>query len=110
MEEERIERREVAREERKEVQIVREVREIRIDIANEVQGGSRLSKQKMTNRENADLKRAKALEQVWNNRERNAGPTGESKVEQARVVPKTCEHKVGGRRSGPRAKDAPWIG
>ena len=57
LKEERIERREVAREERKEVQIVREVREIRIDIANEVQGGSRLSKQKMTNRENADLKR-----------------------------------------------------
>ena len=110
MEEERVERREVAREERKEVQIVREVREISIDIANEVQSGCRLSEQKLTNRENADLKRAKTLEQVWNNRERDADPTGESKVEQARVVPKPCEHKVGGRRSGPRAKDAPWIG
>ena len=110
MEEERVERREVAREERKKIQVVREVREISIDIANEVQSGSRLSEQKLTNRENADLKRAKNLEQVWNNRERDADPTGESKVEQARVVPKPCEHKVGGRRSGPRAEDAPWIG
>ena len=67
MKEERIERREVAREERKEVQIVREVREIRIDIANEVQGGSRLSEQKMANGEDADLKGAETLKQVGNN-------------------------------------------
>ena len=67
MKEERIERRELARKERKEIQIVREFREKSVNIANEVQGGSRLSKQKVTNGEDANLKGAEALKQVWNN-------------------------------------------
>ena len=67
LKEERIERRELAREEREEIQNVREIREISVNIANEVQGGSRLSKQKVTNGEDANLKGAEALKQVWNN-------------------------------------------
>ena len=49
LKEERIERRELPRKERKEIQIVREFREISVNIANEVQGGSRLSEEELTN-------------------------------------------------------------
>ena len=64
---ERIERRELPRKERKEIQIVREFREISVNIANEMQGGSRLSEKKMANGEDADFEGAEALKQVGNN-------------------------------------------
>ena len=49
MKKERVERRELTREEREEIQIVREFREVSVNIANEVQGGSRLSEEELTN-------------------------------------------------------------
>ena len=49
MKKERVERRELTREEREEIQIVRKIREVSVNIANEVQGGSRLSEEELTN-------------------------------------------------------------